>query len=54
MVYRDLSTDSAAQMFDELVRPKIPETVEQPSEVPVTVVPKQKKKKVVKAVLPKS
>jgi hypothetical protein len=54
MVYRDLSTDSAAQMFDEIVRPKIPETVEEPAEIPVAVVQKPKKKKVVKAVLPKS
>jgi len=36
-------------MFDELVRPKVPETVEEPSEVPVTVVAKPKKKKVVRA-----
>jgi hypothetical protein len=50
MVYRDLSTDSAAQMFDELVRPKVPET----AEIPVAVVPKPKRKKVVKAALPKS
>jgi len=54
MVYRDLSTDSAAQMFDELVRPKVQETVEEPAEIPVAVVAKPKKKKVVKAVLPKS
>jgi hypothetical protein len=40
-------------MFDELVRPKVPETVEEKSEIPVTVVAKPKKK-VVKAVLPKS
>jgi hypothetical protein len=37
-------------MFDELVRPKVPET----AEIPVAVVPKQTKKKVVKAALPKS
>jgi len=41
-------------MFDELVRPKAPETVEQPTEIPVAVVPKPKRKKVVKAALPKS
>lgn len=45
MVYRDLSTDLAAQMYDELVRPKA--TEEKP---PV----KQKVKKVVKVLLPKS
>jgi hypothetical protein len=54
MVYRDLSTDSAAQMFDEIVRPKAPETTEAPKEIPIAVVPKQPRKKVVKAVLPKS
>jgi len=41
-------------MFDELVRTKVPETVEEPAEVPVAVVPKLKKKKVVKAALPKT
>jgi hypothetical protein len=41
-------------MFDELVSPKIPETVEEPTEIAVSVVPKPKRKKVVKAVLPKS
>jgi hypothetical protein len=46
MVYRDLSTDSAAQMFDELTAAKNPP--------PAPPAPKQKTKKVVKVALPKS
>lgn len=54
MVYRDLSTDSAAQMFDEILHPKLPEEPEKPAQPTEVVIKKPKRKKVVKAALPNS